>query len=62
MLPDQQDDGVGHGEGQVACGDAVTDPQQESDQQDREISGVVLAAAYLKGVLGDAAVAAGRRP
>jgi hypothetical protein len=35
--PDEQGDGVGHDEGQVARGDAVADPQAEPDQQDREV-------------------------
>src|SRR6516225_11237677 len=35
--PDEQGDGIGHDEGQVTRGDAVADPQAESDQQDREV-------------------------
>jgi hypothetical protein len=35
--PDEQSDGVRHDESQVARGDAVTDPQAEPDQQDREV-------------------------
>jgi Pyridoxamine 5'-phosphate oxidase len=35
--PGEQGHGVGHDQGQVACGDAVAEPQREPDQQDREV-------------------------